>query len=90
MSADNQTSNCEVYVIVNDQKPFQNATMTDSGGANYYSTWTFIYTDKYYLIQEGLNELTVKLSSIDDDDVVIVTKCYSVNVVGVSSYGNRK
>ena len=48
-----------------------------------------LYTDKYYLIQEGLNELTVKLSSIDDV-VVIVTKCYSVNVVGVSSYGNRK
>jgi hypothetical protein len=89
MSADNQTSNREVYVIVNDQKPFQNATITDSGGANYYSTWTFIYTDKYYLIQEGLNELTVKLSSIDDL-VVIVTKCYSVSVVGVSSYGNRK
>jgi hypothetical protein len=42
MSADNQTSNCEVYVIVNDQKPFQNATITDSGGANYYSTWTYI------------------------------------------------
>jgi hypothetical protein len=43
MSADNQTSNCEVYVDVNDQKPFQNATITDSGGANYYSTWTYIY-----------------------------------------------
>lgn len=89
MSADNQTSNCEVYVVVNDQKLFQNATVTGSGGANDYSTWTFIYTDKYYLIQEGLNELTVKLSSIDDD-VVIVTKWYSVNVVEVSSYDNRK
>jgi hypothetical protein len=90
MSADNQITNCQVYVDVNDQKPFQNATATGSGGANDYSTWTFIYTDKYYLIQEGLNELTAKLSCIDDnnDDVANVTKWYSVNVIGLSSYGN--
>ena len=54
MSADNQTINCEVYVDVNDQKPFQNTTATGTGGANDYSTWTFTYTDKYYLMQEGL------------------------------------
>ncbi len=36
MSADNQTINCEVYVDVNDQKPFQNATATGPGGANDY------------------------------------------------------
>lgn len=81
-----------VYVVVNDQKPFQNATVTGSGGANDYSTWTFIYTDRYYLIHEGLNELTAKLSCIDDDTnnngAAIVTIWYSLNVVGVSSYGN--
>ena len=91
MSADNQITNCQVYVDVNDQKPFQNATATGSGGANDYSTWTFIYTDKYYLIQEGLNELTAKLSCIDNnnsDDAAKVTKWYSVNVIGLSSYGN--
>jgi hypothetical protein len=32
-SADNQTTNCEVSVDVNDQKPFQNATATGSGRA---------------------------------------------------------
>ena len=89
MSADNQTTNCEVYVDVNDQKPFQNATATGSGRASDYSTWTFIYTDKYYLIQEGLNELTAKLSCIDNNNnAAKVTKWYSVNIVGVSSYGN--
>jgi hypothetical protein len=56
MSADNQNMNCEVYVDVNDIKLFQNAIATSPGGANDYSTWTFTYTDKYYLIQEGLNE----------------------------------
>jgi hypothetical protein len=49
MSADNQTINCEVYVDVNDQKPFQNATATGPGVANDYSTWTFTYTDKCHI-----------------------------------------
>jgi hypothetical protein len=91
MSADNQTINCEVYVDVNDQKPFQNATATGPGGANDYSTWTFTYSDKYYLIQKGLNELTAKLSCIDNNNnAAKVTKWYSINIVGVSSYGNEK
>jgi hypothetical protein len=94
MSADNHTTNCEVYVEVNDQKPFQNATATGSGRASDYSTWTFIYTDKYYLIQKGLNELTAKLSCIDDDvdgsdDAAKVTKYYSINVIGVPPYGSN-
>ena len=87
-STDNAATDCKVYVDWNDQKPFQNATATGPGGANDYSTWTFIYTDKYYLIQEGLNELTAKLSCIDNNNGAKVTKWYSVNIVEVSSYGN--
>ena len=38
---------------------------------------------------ERLNELTAKLSCIDNNnDAAKVTKWYSVNVIGVSSYGN--
>jgi hypothetical protein len=87
-STDNAATNCQVYVDVNDQKPFQNAAATGPGGANDYSTWTFTYTDNYYLIQDGLNDLTAKLSCIDDDDdAAKVTKYYSVNVVGVATSG---
>ena len=51
----------------------------------------FTYTDKYYLIQKGLNELTAKLSCIDNNNnAAKVTKWYSVNIVGLSSYGNEK
>jgi hypothetical protein len=88
-STDDAITDCQVYVDVNDQKPFQNATATGPGGANDYSTWTFTYTDKYYLIQDGLNDLTAKLSCIDDNnnDAAKVTKYYSVNVVGVATSG---
>ena len=87
ISTDDAITDCQVYVDVNDQKPFQNATATGPGGANDYSTWTFTYTDKYYLIQDGLNDLTAKLSCIDDNnnDAAKITKYYSVNVVGVAA-----
>jgi hypothetical protein len=91
-STDNAATNCQVYVDVNDQKPFQNATATGPGGANDYSRWTFTYTDKYYLIHEGLNELTAKLSCNEDDsnnDAAEVTKYYSVNVIGLPPYGGN-
>jgi len=88
-STDNQTTNCQVHVDVNDQKPFQNATATGPGGTNDYSTWTFTYTDKYYLIVDGLNDLTAKLSCIDNNNNnAAVTKYYSVNVIGVPPYGS--
>src|SRR5215210_5008314 len=88
-STDDAITDCQVYVDVNDQKPFQNATATGPGGANDYSTWTFTYTDKYYLIQDGLNDLTAKLSCIDVNDAAEVTKYYSVNVVGVPTSGGN-
>ena len=90
-STDNAANNCQVYVDVNDQKPFQNATATGPSGANDYSTWTFTYTNKYYLIRDGLNDLTAKLSCIDDNnnDTATVTKYYSINVVGVATYGGN-
>ena len=35
----NATSNCQVSVIVNNVKPYQNATATGPGGATDYSKW---------------------------------------------------
>ena len=90
-STDNAATNCQVYVDINDQKPFQIATATGPNGANDYSRWTFTYTDKYYLIVDGLNDLTAKLSCIDDsnNDAAEVTKYYSVNVIGVPPFSGN-
>ena len=92
ISADNASTNCQVYVDWNDQKPFQNATATGPGGTNDYSIWTFTYTDKYHLIQEGLNDLTAKISCNEDDSnngAAKVTKYYSVNIIGVPPFGDN-
>ena len=82
-STDNSTTDCQVYVDLNDIKPMQNTTAAGAGGQQDYSNWTFTYTSKYRLIAEGVNELTAKLSCIDNP--ANVTKYYSVNVTGVAA-----
>jgi hypothetical protein len=78
---------CTVYADWNDSQPMQKATpaglnFTEFGRySNVYSTWTFTYTSKYHLINEGVNELTAKLSC--DIGPFNVTKYDSVNVDGI-------
>jgi hypothetical protein len=84
ISTDNVTTDCQVYVDLNDQKPFQNATATGPGGESDYSNWNYNYTRNYNLIREGTNELTAKLSCFDDSNsgTANLTKWNSVNVTG--------
>src|SRR5829696_7299778 len=86
-STDNATSDCTVYADWNNTKPFQTVIATGPDGVNDYSTWTFTYTDDYHLITNGTNNLTSKLSCIDNSNVgsaANLTKSYSVNVIGVA------
>jgi len=84
ISTDDPTTDCQVYVDLNDQKPFQNAIATGPGGESDYSNWNYNYTRNYNLITEGTNELTAKLSCFDDSnsDTTNLTKWNSVNVTG--------
>ena len=85
-STDNATTDCTVYADWNNTKPFQKAIATGPGGVNDYSRWTFTYTDDYHLITNGTNNLTSKLSCIDDStggSTANLTKNYSVNLIGV-------
>src|SRR5918996_6510120 len=86
ISTDNVTTDCTVYADINNTKPFQKAVATGPGGFDDYSTWTFTYTDDYHLITNGTNNLTSKLSCIDESNggTANLTKNYSVNVIGVN------
>ena len=81
ISTDNETTDCQVQVDVNDIKPFQNATATGPMKENDYSTWIFSYTQNYRLIREGVNELTAKISCLYGP--VSLSKYHTVNVIGV-------
>ena len=82
-STDNAATDCQVSVDLNDIKPMQNATATGPGGISDYSTWQFTYGEAYQIIKEGVNELTSKLTCINNPPNM--TKYYSVNVTGISA-----
>jgi|GEM_PF-834209 len=92
-STDTASEDCNVFVDLNDVKPFQNATATGLGGKGDYSNWTFSYTEKYRLITEGKNELTAKLTCNGNDSINNngtnnianeKSKWYSINVTGIA------
>ena len=77
---DNATANCHVSVIVNNVKPYHNATATGAGGAADYSKWNFVLTSKYTTIKSGQNKITSKFECEDNS----ASKGFSsVNVTGV-------
>jgi len=85
-STHNTTSDCQVSVIVNNVKPYQNATAIGSGGNNDYSKWNFNLAPKYTTIKEGINKITAKLSCADNPNL---KKFYSVNITGVAASNNN-
>ncbi|HYX55958.1 MAG TPA: discoidin domain-containing protein [Nitrososphaeraceae archaeon] len=89
-STDNIATDCTVYSDWNNTKPSQKAIATGSGGVNDYSTWKYTYTNNYHLITNGTNNLTAKLSCLNNSNgTANLTKYYSVNVIGVNFEDNR-
>jgi hypothetical protein len=79
-SVDNATANCQVSVIVNNVKPYQNATAAGTGGAADYSKWNFDITSKYTTVKLGQNRITSKYECASNP----TSKGFSsVNVTGV-------
>ena len=80
-SMDNATSNCQVYVIVNNVKPYQNTTAAGSGRPADYSKWNFALTSKYTAIKPGDNRITAKYECANSP----ASKGFSsVNVTGAN------
>src|SRR5919197_2078560 len=83
-SIDNATSNCHVNVIVNDVKPYQNASATGPSGPNDYSKWNFVLTSKYTTIKPGPNKITSKFSCVNTP-AIASPHFYSINVTGTTA-----
>jgi hypothetical protein len=68
-SSDDEETDCQVYADVNDVTPMQNVTAAgDSGEDEDFSKWTFSYTQEYQLITQGENELTAKISCVNEEE----------------------
>ena len=80
ISSDNQEKECVVFVDWNDLKPFQSVRAAGPGGIDDYSEWIFTYDSSYHEIIEGENELTSKITCLDENKPL--TKWNSINVTG--------
>ena len=69
-SVDDESSDCQVLVIVNDIKPYQKAASNGLNGANDYSKWEFTLSPDYTKLKEGSNKITAKLDCKDELDVL--------------------
>jgi hypothetical protein len=92
ISTDNSTSVCEVYMILNEIKPYQrvNPTGNNVTGNQDYSTWNYTFTPEYATIQEGNNRMVSKITCIDHSgiDNENLTKFNSLNITGIRIEGN--
>ena len=86
-STDSINSNCQVSVILNDIKPYQNVLPTGPGGKGDYSLWSFLLTPDYNAtIKEGPNKVTAKLSCANPNATTSdIATHYSVFFKGVYS-----
>jgi hypothetical protein len=85
ISTYNTSMNCQVSILMNEMKPYKQATAKGENGTMDYSTWKYIFTSKDFLIKEGDNRLTAKLSCRDN-----LSKFYSVNFTGYSNTNTLK
>src|SRR5215211_4365634 len=87
-SDDTAQTNCNIQVIVNDNRPYQD---TIPFGPGDYSKWTFVVNPQYAEIEQGINTITSKVSCDTPHEPFLVldpltrqyVKHYSINVTGV-------
>jgi hypothetical protein len=87
-SDDNAQTNCNIQIIVNDNRPYQDTIPVAPGD---YSEWTFVVNPQYAEIEEGINTITSKAICDTPHEPFLkldpltrqYVKHYSINVTGV-------
>jgi hypothetical protein len=94
VSTDNSSSVCDVYIILNEIRPYQRAYPTGSsvtGNNSDYSTWNYTFAPEYATIQEGNNRMVSKITCLDHSSInnnENLTKFNSLNLTGIG-FGNN-
>ena len=82
VSKDNVTSDCDVSIIINNVKPYQNVKPTGIQGDNDYSNWQYTVASNYTNINEGNNKITSKILCLDGPQKL--QAYYSVNITATN------
>src|SRR5215212_1040730 len=94
-SDDTAQTNCNIQIIVNDNRPYQDTIPVGPGD---YSKWTFVVNPQYAEIEEGINTITSKASCDAPYEPILkldpltrqYVKHYSINVTGVPAGAGGK
>ena len=76
----NASSKCQVSIIVDKKKPYQN-TIPIGHGADNYSQWKYTLSPTYTALTAGANRVTAKLTCNANP---AFTKSYSINLTGIN------
>ena len=79
-SSYNASSKCQVSIILDKKRPYQN-TIPIGQGADNYSQWKYTLSPTYTAITEGTNRVTAKLICNANP---ALTKFYSINLTGIN------
>jgi len=84
ISSDSPTIQCDVSVMLNGIKPYQNVIPIRQNKTDDFSKWKYSFTPQYGIINKGMNKITSKISCPDEPGIDL-TKFNSVNVIGTSN-----
>ena len=76
----NASSNCQVSIIVDKKRPYQNTIPIGQGSDN-YSQWKYTLSPTYAALTAGANRVTAKLTCNANP---ALTKSYSINLTGIN------
>ncbi len=76
----NATNKCQVSIIVDNTKPYQD-TLPIGQGTDNYSEWKYKLASTYTTLREGMNRVTAKLTC---NNSPVSTKFYSINLTGIN------
>ena len=82
-SVDNQSSDCQVFVIVNDVKPYQKALAIGLNGGDDFSQWKYALFPDYAKLKFGTNKITAKIDCKDPMDML---RYDTINIMGTKAY----
>jgi plastocyanin len=82
-SGDNQSSDCQVFVIVNDIKPYQKASAIGLNGGDDFSQWKYALFPDYVKLKIGTNKITAKIDCKNPMDML---RYDTINIMGTKAY----
>lgn len=78
----NASSSCQVFVIIDNMRPYQKVIPIGQAGADDFSKWRYALAPAYSgSIKEGINRITAKLLCNSNPTT---PKFYSINITGVN------